>query len=93
MSEVADGDLVLLLNSGEEGTLVVDAEGEDAVLIGGHKLSAEHSAGLGAVGGLQVKAVEGREHGELELKLVVARNLEGNPLVVDVLRDLNGVDL
>jgi hypothetical protein len=37
--------------------------------------------------------VERREHGELELELVVAGNLEGNPLVKDVLGDFNVVDL
>ena len=93
MSEVADGNLMLLLDSGEERPLVIDAEGEDAVLIGGHKLSAEHSAGICTSDGLEGQTVEGGEHGELELKLVSARNLEWNPLVVDVLGNLNVVDL
>jgi hypothetical protein len=84
---------MLLLDGGQEGTLVVDAEGEDTVLIGGHKLSAEHSAGIGAMGGLEGETVEGREHGELELERVVAGDFEGNPLVIDVLRNLDAVDL
>lgn len=91
--KVAVGDLMLLLDGGEEWTLVVDAEGEDTVLIRGHELSGEHSAGIGAVGGLEGQAVEGREHGELELERVASGNFEGNPLVIDVLGNLNGVDL
>lgn len=71
--EVAVGNLKLLLDGGQEGTLVVDAEGEDSVLIGSHELSAEHSAGIGALDRFQVQAVEGREHGELELERVVSR--------------------
>lgn len=91
--KVADGDLVLLLNGGEEGPLVVDTEGEDTVLIRGHELSTEHSAGISAGRGLESQAVERREHGELELELVSARNLKGNPLVVDILGDFNAVNL
>ena len=93
MGEVAVSHLVLLLDVGEEGTLVVDAEGEDTVLIGGHELGAEHSAGIGTAGGLEVQAVERREHGELELESIAGGNFEGNPLVVDILRNLNAVDL
>jgi hypothetical protein len=37
--------------------------------------------------------VERREHGKLELKLVFAGDLEGNPLIKDVLGDFNVVDL
>lgn len=93
VGEVAVSHLVLLLDGGEEGTLVVDAEGEDTVLIGSHELRAEHSAGIGTAGGLEVQAVERREHGELELESVAGGNFEGNPLVVDVLGNLNAVDL
>jgi hypothetical protein len=93
VSKVADSDLVLLLDVGEERTLVVDAEREDTVLIGGHKLGAEHGARFGSAGRLEGQAVERREHGELELELVFAGNLEGNPLVEDVLGDFNIVDL
>lgn len=35
MCKVADDDRVLFLDVGEEGSLVVDFEGEDAVLVGG----------------------------------------------------------
>lgn len=93
VSEVADGDLVLLLDGGEERTLVVDAEREDTVLIGGHELSTEDGASISAADRLEGQTVEGREHSELELELVIAGNLEWHPLVVDILRDLDAVDL
>lgn len=93
VGEVADGDLVLLLDSGEERSLIVNTEREDTVLIGSHKLSTEDGAGISAADGLQGQTVEGREHSELELELVIAGNLEWHPLVVDILRDLDVVDL
>lgn len=93
MGEVADSNLVLLFDGGEEWPLVVDAEGEDTVLIGGHELGTKNSAGVGAADGLKTQTVEGREHGELKLELVVAGDFKWNPLVVDILGDLNGVHL
>lgn len=91
--KVAHGDLVLLLDVGEERPLVVDAEGEDAVLVRRHELSAEHGAGLRAAGGLKSQAVEGREHEEFQLELILAGDFKGNPLVVGVLGHLNVEDL
>lgn len=89
MRKVAHGHLVLLLNVGEERPLVVDPEREDAVLVRRHELSAVHSAGLRAAGGLESQTVERREHGEFQLQLVLAGDLEGHPLVVGVLGHLN----
>lgn len=91
--KVAHGHLVLLLDVGEEWALVVDAEGEDAVLVRNHELSAVYSACLRAAGGLKSQAVERREHSELQLQLVLAGDLEGHPLVVGVLGHLNVEDL
>lgn len=93
MSEVADGHLVLFLDVGEEGALVVDPEGEDTVLVRDGKLRAVDGAVLGAGGGLQLQAVEGGEHGELELQGIVGGHLEGDVPVVTVLGDLNAENL
>lgn len=93
MSEMADGDLMLLLDSGEKGPFVVDTEREDTVLIGCHELGAKDGAGICATDRLESQAVEGREHGKLQLELVSSGNLEWNPLVVDIFRNLNVVDL
>lgn len=91
--KVAHRHLVLLLDIGEEGALVVDAEREDAVLIGSDKLGAVHGASLRAAGGLEGQTVEGREHGEFKLELILGGELKGNPLVVGVFRHLNAEEL
>ena len=93
MRKVTHGHLVLLLNGGEEWTLVVDTEREDSVLVRSDELSAEHSASVGTAGRLESQAVEGREHSELQLELILAGDLERNPLVVNILGDLNVEDL
>jgi hypothetical protein len=33
--------------------------------------------------------VEGGEHGEFQLQLILSRDLEGHPLVIGVFRNLN----
>lgn len=64
MSEVADGDFLLLIHIGEEGSFVIDPEGEYAVLIGKGKGSAIYSAVVGCSAGFKGETVEGREHCE-----------------------------
>lgn len=87
MRKVADADRVLLLNVGEERTLVVDLEVEDAMLVGEGEGDAIHgSIASGAFTG-QVEAVEGRKHGELELEFVVLRKGKGNPFIPVPLRE------
>ena len=93
MSIMADSHLVLLLNVGEEGTLVVDTEGEDTVLVGDGELSAVDGAVFRLGGRLEVKTMEGGQHGELELKGIILGNLERQILVVAVLGNLNAEDL
>lgn len=90
---MADGDFVLLLDVGEEGTLVVDTEGKDSMLIGDDEARAVHSAVFRSEGRLESEAVERREHSEFELQSILAGNLEGNVSVVNVLRDLDAKDL
>ena len=74
---MAYGDGTLLVNGSEKGSLVVDAEGKDAVLVG-----AGEGRGIeGGVGGCgqrgEGQSVEGREHAEFELEYVGVRWREG----------------
>ena len=82
MSEMPDCHFALDVDVGEEWSLVVDAEGENAVLIGG----AEGGAEDGAVGGvgdwLKIEAFEGGEHREFELDGVGRVDLQGRVMVV-----------
>ena len=93
MRKVTDGNLVLLLNVGEERTLVIHTEREDTVLIGSDKLGAVHGASLRATGGLEGQTVEGREHGEFQLQLILSGDLEGHPLIIGVFGNLNAENL
>lgn len=90
MSIVAHGDLVLFLNVGEEGSLVVDAEGENAVLVGNCELGAENSAVCCRLGRDEVETVEGGEHSEFELEVVIFGDFKGDEAVVIVFRNFNG---
>ena len=93
MGEVADGDLPLLVDVGDEGAAVVDAEVEDAVLVGRLEGDAEDGGVCGRGDGGEVEAVEGREHAELQLHLVARVGDEGLEAVVDPLGDLDLVVL
>ena len=93
VGEVADGDLPLLVDVGDEGAAVVDAEVEDAVLVGGLEGDAE-DGGVGGCGdGRQVEAVEGRQHAEFQLDLIAGVWDEGLEAVADPLGDLDLVVL
>lgn len=87
MRKVADADRVLLLDVGEERALVVDLEVEDAMLVGEDEGDAIHGSIASGAPASQVEAVEGRQHGKLELKNVVLRKGEGNPFVPAPLRE------
>lgn len=69
--KVADGDLMLLFNVGEERALVVHAEGENAVLIRHGERDAIQSAVVGTADGLKIETVEWGQHGELELHSIL----------------------
>lgn len=58
------------INVSEERAFVVDAEGEDAMLIGKFECSTEHSAVDGVRDGLEVQAMKRGEHGEFKLESV-----------------------
>lgn len=78
---MADGNGVLLLEVRVEGSLVVDLEVKDSVLV--RELEAGGVDG-GCGGGLcdrEGETVEGGEHGEFELEDVAGGWGEGNPFV------------
>ena len=85
----------LLVDAGEEGPLVVDAEVEDAVLVGqGERGGVEGGVGCGERGGWgQGEAVEGREHGAFELDGVGGRGDVGCEVVGLPFGELDGVGL
>ena len=89
MGKVPDCNLPLLINVCDKRSAVVDAEIENTVLIG----SLESNTKDGGVGGLrdggEVETVEGRQHAELELDVVVRSGDEGDEAVVVPLGDFN----
>lgn len=93
VGHVADADGALLLDVGEERALVVDHKVEDAVLVRRHELRAVGGGVVRLVDGGEVQAVEGRQHGELELQLILFGEGERHPLVPVVLGQRDGVCL
>lgn len=91
MRKVANADGVLLLDIGEVRALVVDLEVEDSMLVGKSKGNAVDGSILSGASESEVEAVEGGEHGELELEDIVFRKGKGNPLVPAVLGQRDGV--
>lgn len=89
MGEVADGDLMLFHDIGEERALVVDAEGEDSMLVGKGKSSAVHSAVFRAARREERETMEGRKHGELELHCIPVGDFERHEPVKCILGELN----
>ena len=78
MRKVSDCDLPLLLNVGKEGTVVLDVEVEDTVLIRGLEGGAKDGRVCGLREGGEIDAVEGRQHAEFELDSVAGSRDEGN---------------
>lgn len=95
MREMPHGHCSFLLDVGEEGALVVDFEGEDAVLVGESEGSGEGGCiGGGGGSGGQGEAVKGREHGDFELEGVVGRGEgEGDEVGVGVFGEGDAVGL
>lgn len=92
---VADGHGALLLDVAQKGPLVVGQEVEDAVVVGDGEGDAVDALRLGggALRLLELQAVEGGQHAELELQLVLVRDLEVPPAVPDPLGQGDGVGL
>ncbi len=93
MREMPHCDLILLFNGRQEGPLVVDLEREDAVLVRGSESRGEDSAVGGSRSRGQRQTVEWREHGKLQLKGVICRHGEWNPVIMVVLGDLDAIFL
>jgi hypothetical protein len=93
VSKVADSDFVLFVDVGKEGTLVVDTEGEDTVLVGKSERCAVDCAVLCAGSGCECKTVIRREHCEFELNGVGSFNLERYIVVIGILGQLNAEGL
>lgn len=93
MGHVADGYSTLLLHIGQERPLVVDHEVEDTVVIRNRECDLVDALGFGrgALLRLELETMEGREHAEFELQLVVVGDLETEPLIPDPLRDGDSV--
>ena len=67
MGDMAYRHLPFLFYIGEEGSFIIDLEGKDTVLIGNGERSHEEGGVGRCRGGLEGKAMEGRQHGKLEL--------------------------
>jgi len=100
MREMPDRDAVLLIDVGEEGTLVVDTEVEDAVLVGQAEGGCEEGrvgrggGGEGGFGGGEEgQAVVGGEHCELELQGVGGGWVVRRVVVDNVFGEFDGVGL
>lgn len=96
VGHVADRDGVLGVDVGQEGALVVDLEVEDAVLVGrpeGDRVGRRLLGRRLQRRGLERQTVEGREHRELELELIVGGDGKGPPGLAVVLGERDGVGL
>lgn len=89
MRKVPDRNLPLLVDVGEEGAAIVDAEVEDAMLIGSLEGHTEDGGVCGLGDGSEVKAVEGREHAEFELDGVSGGGEVGGEMVTLVFGDFD----
>lgn len=93
MGHVADTDSALLLDRAKQRALVVDHEVEDAVLVRQGKRGAEDGGVAASRLDGEVEAVEGGQHGELELHLIAGRQDIWLPAIVRVFRDGNEIRL
>lgn len=89
MRKVPDGDLPLLIDVGDEGAAVVDAEVEDSMLVGCPERDAENGCVCALCDRREIQALEGGEHAELKLNVVLGRGDEGSEVVVRVFRDFD----
>jgi hypothetical protein len=87
--KVADSDLAFFIDVGEERAAVVDAEVENAVLVGRLEGDTEDGGVCGLRDGGEVEALEGGEHAEFELDVVGGGGDEGLEMVVGVFGDFD----
>lgn len=93
MSEMTNGHLKFFFDVCEERALVVHSEGEDSMLIGGGESCAVNCTVICSTDGFQVQAMEGRQHGKLELDGIASWNLEGRVTIIVVFGKFNAKDL
>lgn len=95
MCPVADGHGALLFDIAQEWSFVVGQEVEDSVVVrdGESDTVDTFRLGRGALGWLQLQTVEGGQHTELELQLILIRDLEVPPAVPDPLGQRDGIGL
>jgi hypothetical protein len=89
VGKVAYCDLPLLVDVCEEWAAVVDAEVEDTMLVGCLECDAENGGVCGLCHWGEVQALEGREHGKLELNVVGRGGGEGLEVIMVILGDLD----
>lgn len=89
VSKVPDCNLPLLIDVCDERSAVVDTEIEDTVLVRGLEVNAEEGGVRGFGNWRKIEAVEGRQHAELELDVVVRAGLKRYEAVVLPFRDLD----
>lgn len=92
---VADGHGAFLLHVAQEWPLVVGHEVEDTVLVGDGESDTVDTflLGRGALLRLERETVEGGQHAELELQLILLRDLEVPPAIPHPLGERDGVGL
>ena len=93
MGKVANRHKHLLIDVGQEWSLVIYTEGEDTVLIWEDEMCRESGAVYSCSGRRQGQTVEWREHAELELDLVLCWRHIWLPFCVNVLRKFDGESL
>ena len=70
MSEMSNRYFPLYIHIGKEWSLVIDAEGEDAMLVWKLECTAEDSTVGCLRNGYKIETMIGREHGEFQLQSV-----------------------
>ena len=93
MSNVSHTDSVLFLQVGEEGTLVIDLEVEDAMLVRKGKAGGIYGRVLLDERSLEIDAVERGKHGEFQLQGVGGGEGERLPFGPYVFRNGDAVGL
>lgn len=89
MRKVADRDFVLLLDVGQERPLIIDAEGENAVLVWRGETDSENCAVLSILLWQKIQTMPGGKHGKFKLDCVVCRDPVRNPFIEIIFGNFN----
>jgi hypothetical protein len=89
MRVVSNSDFMFLFYVAEERSLVVDAEGENAMLVWDGEGGAVDGAVFGHRGCCEVETMEGREHGKFDLERIVIGDGKRRKGVDDVFRQFD----